>query len=542
MTANPANSTSSRAQSQWPKPSLQSRPILERLSNSAARVLRPDSLLLEELLTSLKKDQFVLQLLREELRRYRDGKASPELVARAADRAEQLENECDLLGANAALMCGATAKATLLLRGLIQKDSSSLAESSRALLFKLLISIAWVVEDASVAETFLQRATIEDQQGDYAQYLAGVKRLLQARAELRQKKPDAAVRLCQALGRETRPDDPLRILALELQADAFRQLRDEKREQDVLEDWEGLLKRLPNGPCDLAVEAETTTTAPGISGGPRSQEILEHFSRLAFLFERNSDTRNYAKGILTKFLNTAQHEWIDPNQAVSGTIRERMARLESPKESSIDDRENEFRPTGMEIIEPNRAFGRVSDKAIEELLNKLTTMPGAAYCAVVVGKVEVKERQFRVDRKQGDPVDQLLAALGELHAESSSGTPAIQPEKTGVISKGQPMQWIALNHEERAPDIRALSFGLRVDQVGDEMDLSLHLLFTYTPPLGADDRDELAGLLRKKPEELGGYRALEAGVVDLIKRAARRVEQRAGGSVGRQQRKGPVRL
>ncbi len=196
----------------------------------------------------------------------------------------------------------------------------------------------------------------------------------------------------------------------------------------------------------------------------------------------------------------------------------------------------------MEIIEPNRAFGRVSDKAIEELLNKLTTMPGAAYCAVVVGKVEVKERQFRVDRKQGDPVDQLLAALGELHAESSSGTPAIQPEKTGVISKGQPMQWIALNHEERAPDIRALSFGLRVDQVGDEMDLSLHLLFTYTPPLGADDRDELAGLLRKKPEELGGYRALEAGVVDLIKRAARRVGQRAGGSVGRQQRKGPVRL
>ncbi len=330
MTANPPNSTSSRAQSQYPKPSLQSRPILERLSNSAARTLRPDSLLLEELLTSLKKDQFVLQMLREELRRYRDGKVSPELVSRAAVRVEQLENECDLLGANAALMCGATAKATLLLRGLIQKDSSNLAESSRPLLFKLLISIAWVVEDASVAETFLQRAATEDQQGDYAQYLAGVNRLLQARAELRQKKPDAAVRLCQAMGRETRPDDPLRILALELQADAFRQLGDEKREQDVLEDWEGLLKRLPNGPCDLAVEAETTTTAPGISGGPRSHEILEHFSRLAFHFERNSDTRNYAKGILTKFLNTAQHEWIDPNQPVAGTIRERMARLESP--------------------------------------------------------------------------------------------------------------------------------------------------------------------------------------------------------------------
>lgn len=525
MTANPPNSTSSRVQSQWPKPSLQSRPILERLSNSAAQALRPDSLLLEELLTSLKKDQFVLQSLREELRQYRDGKASPELVSRAAVRAEQLENECDLLGANAALMCGATAKATLLLRGLIQKDSSSLAESSRPLLFKLLISIAWVVEDASVAQTFLQRAATEDQQGDYAQYLAGVKRLLQARAELRQKKPGEAVRLCQTLGRETRPDDPLQILALELQADAFRQLGDEKREQDVLEDWEDLLKRLRNGPCDLAAEAETTTTAPGISGGPRSHEILEHFSRLAFLFERNSDTRNYAKGILTKFLNTAHHEWVDPNQPASGTISERMARLESPLNP-----QPHSPSTGMEIIEPNRAFGRVSDKAIEELLNKLTAMLGAAYCAVVIGKVIVKEHQFRVNPKQGDPVDQLLAALGEIHAESSSGTPAIRPEKTGVVSKGQPMQWIALNHEERAPDIRALSFGLRVDQVGDEMDLSLHILFTYTPPFRADYGDELGGLLRKKPEELGGYSTLEAGVVDLIKQAARRVAQRAGGS------------
>jgi len=541
MTGSPANTTPTQSQRHGPNASSQTRPILERLANSGAASLRPDSLLLEEVLTSLKKDQFVLQLLRDELRRFRNEKVAPELVSRAVARAEQLECECDLLGVNGALMCGATMKAALMLRGLIQKSSSGLAEYTRPLLFKLLISLAWVVEDPSAAESFLQRAASEDKQGEYSQYLAGVKRLLQARAELRQKKPDAAVRLCQALARETRPDDPLRILALELQADAFRQLGDEKREQAVLEDWENLLKRLPNGPCDLAVEAETTTTAPGISGGPRSQEILEHYSRLAFLFERSPETRDYAKGILSKFLNTAHHEWVDRNEPARGTIRERIARLESPK-ISTDDRETQSRLGGMEIIEPNRRHGTVSDEEIEKLLTKLRALPAATFCAVVIGKVEVKERQFRADRKQGDPVDQMLAALGELHAESSSSTPVIQPEKTGVISKGQPMQWIALNHEERAPDIRALSFGLRVDQVGDEMDLSLHLLFIYTPPLGADDREELAGLLRKKPEELGGYRTLEGGVVDLIKRAARRVEQRAGGSVGRPTGKGPVRL
>ena len=81
-----------------------------------------------------------------------------------------------------------------------------------------------------------------------------------------------------------------------------------------------------------------------------------------------------------------------------------------------------------------------------------------------------------------------------------------------------------------------------MDQVGDEMDLSLHLLFTYVPPGGAESRHALARLLRKKPAALGGYPALEAAVVDLIKRAARRVEQRAGGSSDRRQKKGPVRL
>jgi hypothetical protein len=526
-----------------PRASTQTLQILGRLTASGPRNLRPDSSLLGEVLSSLKTDQFVLRGLQEALRRYRGDEIPADLLSKAVQRCCQLEMECDVLGANVALMCGATEKASMVLQRLIRQDASIIVETLRPLLFKLLVSVAWVVRDQNTAESFFQTARMIDTQGRYAGYLDGLKRLLQARSELQTGRSDVAVRVCQALDHETKPGDPLKVLALELQSDAFRQLSDLEREQKVLEDWEYLLRSLPNGPCDLAVGAETTSTSPGILGESRSEEILQHYSRLALLYERDPKARRYAKGIYAKFLNTAYHKWVDPTVKEMGSIEQRLACMEREiPGAEYGPRPDPPKPAGMAIIEPGRSYGRVSDKALEDLLKQLTTMPVAAYCAVVIGQVDMKEQEFRIQESLGTPLAQLLHEMSLIITEGSPNLFTFQPEKTSVLWKGQPMEWLVLSHQEQAPDIRSLSFGLRLDKVGEHIVLALYALFKYRPPLSPDAQDELAGVLRKKLEELGGYNAIEGMVVELVKRAAKRVDQKAGRLHHGSGQKGPIRL
>ncbi|MEI8195850.1 MAG: hypothetical protein WCI73_08080 [Phycisphaerae bacterium] len=518
-----------------PRASSQTRSFLARLFQSEARSLRPDSYLLEELLSSLKRDQFVLQSLQEALRHCRLGEIPTELASRAIQRCVALTMECDVIGANAAMSCNAGEKATVILQTLVRQDASAAPEPVRPLLFKLLVSAAWIARDFGVAESFVEAARRMDTAARFSGYLDGLKRLLHARSELQAGRNDVAVRICQTLARETKVDDPLKALALELQSDAFRKLGDCEREQKVLEDWENLLRALPNGPCDLAVSAETDGTSPGIFGGSRSEEILQHYSRLAVLYELSPRTRGYAKGIYGRFLNTAHHNWVDPAASELGSIAQRGARLMPEQKPQELGKDAEHIHSGITIIEPDRAYGKMSDRALDGLLSELTAMPASTYCAVVVGQIDVKERQFRLREALGLPVDQLLR---EIH-DTSQALSTFQPDKASVVWKGQPMEWIVLPHQERGADLRSLSFGVRVDQVRDQMDLSLYVLFTYRPPLNSDARNELANLLRKKPEQLGGYNALQGMAVELVKRAAKRVEQKAGAD---RQQKGPIRL
>jgi hypothetical protein len=400
--------------------------------------------------------------------------------------------------------------------------------------------VAWVIGDKNEVVLLLKAAKLLDKDGRFSGYLDGVQRLLRARAELRDGGCDTAVRICQTLDRDTRPGDPLKVLALELHADAFRSMGDTDREQKVLEDWEYLLRAMPNGPCDLAAGTEQSpSTFPGILGGSRSEEILQHYSRLAFLYERNRDTREYAKGIYIKFLNTAYHKWIDPGMRDKGSIEQRLAGLVSAGNRPAGDGKHRL---GLSIIEPDRMYGKVSDKALEEMLEELSSMPAANYYAIVVGQVDMKERQFRIHEPLGTPLSQLLKEMQLIIDEGDQALSTFQPENISVVWKGQPAEWIVLSHKESAADIRSLSFGLRADKVGEQIDLALYILYAYRPPLNPDSKNELSGLLKKKPGDLAGYNALQGIAMELVKRTAKRVDQKAGRADGSRHQKGPIPL
>jgi hypothetical protein len=167
----------------------------------------------------------------------------------------------------------------------------------------------------------------------------------------------------------------------------------------------------------------------------------------------------------------------------------------------------------------------------------------STYCAVIVSPVNVKERQFRVLTSGESPINQLLQEMHAILADQDAGAfRTFQCQLTPVVWKAQPMEWVVMTHSEDAPEIRALSFGVRTDKVGDQMDLAVYTLYTYQPPLAVDAREELAAILRKKPADLGGYGALESLLLDLIKKAAHRVDQKAVRAGGPHKRKGPVPL
>jgi hypothetical protein len=196
----------------------------------------------------------------------------------------------------------------------------------------------------------------------------------------------------------------------------------------------------------------------------------------------------------------------------------------------------------MTIIEPERAYGKVSDKAIEEILGDHTTVPEAAGFAVVINSVDVREKQFPVSGFLGSPLEQLLCEMNLLLQEAATGSSTFEPARASVVWKGQSMEWIVLSHAENASDIRPISFGLRMDRVGEEMDLALYVLFRYRSPLNSDARSELADLLRKSTADLVGYNALEGLVREFVKRAAKRVAEKAGRPDSDGKSQGPIRL
>lgn len=525
-----------------PKASRKTQVLLEQLFRGGTRSQRPDSIVLEEVMASLRTDQFVLQTLSDTLERIHvDDGVSQELVAKSAARCAQLALECEVIGANTALSCGATERAARILKSVSGLNAESIPEALRPVFFRLFVSVAWASKDAESIETFVRTAQTMDTESRFTGYLDGMSRLLQARVELQSGRPDSAIRICQTLDRETKAGNPLKVLTLELQADAFRQMEDAERELKVLEDWEHLLRGMPNGPCDLAVAAETTGASPSISGRARSEEILIHYSRLARIYEVSPETRTYARGIYHKFLNTAYHRWVDSEAMEFGTIEQRLARQSVPKPNQPSSDDAPPSNAGITIIEPARSYGRIADAAIDAMLKELSASPASAYCAVVVSPVNVKERQFRILSTGDSPINQMLQEMLAIlndHDTRSFGT--FQCQLTSVVWKAQPMEWVVVTHSEDAPEIRALSFGLRVDKVGDHMDLAVYALYTYQPPLAPDAREELAAILRKKPADLGGYGALEGLALDLIKKAAHRLDLKAIQAGGPHKRKGPV--
>lgn len=516
--------------------------ILSRLKSTATQTLGPNSFLLEELFSSLKRDQYVLQSLHEEIGKYKEEDVSPELLFKADGQCFRKEIECDIIGANSALLCGANEKAMLVLQKLAQKDMTNLPDDLKAVMFTLFVSTAWITREYSIAESFLQTAKKMDASKHYSKYLEGVSSLLQARSELDAGRSDVAIRICQALSYMTKSDksnEQIVFLALEIQADAFKQMDDIVREQKVLEDWENSVRAYPNGPCDLAVIAERTKGSVGILGGSRSEEILQHYSRLAFLYEQNSDTRDFAKGIYIKFMNSAHHNWVDSVLKVSMTIEQRLSELNSPiKREKLEDSLDNI---DLYVVEPERTFGKVSEKVLEDLIETLTTIPTSSFYAVAISQVDMKERNFSIQSNRETPSQQLFNEILKVFREQKREA-IFDATKISVLWKKQEEEWIWLSHQEQTPDIKPLSFGLRVVPVGDKMDIAMYVLYKYSPPLDLNSRQILTDILRRKVGELQGYCAIEDLIMNIVKRAARRVEQKACDTTDVQEQKGPIRL
>lgn len=514
-----------------PGASHKTRRLIDRLSRKVTEGIRQDVSVMEEILTSLQTDQFVIRALKDALEKSRMQGLSQDLINKCIKRCKELEIECDVIGASTAIRCGLTGHALRLLNRIGELDVESIPEVLRPILFHMFLSMAWAGVDTANVEMYVNIAGSLDIEKRFTEYLINIGHLLKARVELESGNPDIAVRISQRMDRNLKPDDPLRALAFEIRADAFHHLCDQNRELAALEDWLDLSKHMPNGPCDLAVLAESVETAPGVTGGARSEEILTRYSQLAHLYEQEPDTRPFSRKIYQHFLNTAYHKWIDKGLTGAGTIEKRLAGLEDVRAGKPS--AHVPGAGSIAVFEPARSFGRISDLAVEELLADLEATPAASSCAVIIDYVEMRERRFSFEPGRGSSLVQLLSSFQEICTYDHATSVRFTVNKAAVLWKSHSEDWFILSHETTATDIQNISFGIRVVTVGDEFDLSVFALFSYTPPLDDSAKISLADLLKHKPAEWGGYGALKARALDLIKAAGRRVgQQRGGGTSG----------
>lgn len=503
--------------------SFRSRRLFNQLAGQDRQNQEAASLSLEKYLDSLKQDKYILLALRDALLSYLDSEITEELREQALETCKSLVTHCYLSEASVVISHGRVDKAVPVLKSLIELDPQQMTEDVQLNLFGLLISVIWHGASGFDTEQFLHVAQSLDKDGRHQAYLRGLNRLLSAREEMNGDHPEIAIRQCQMLAKELRKNDPLLMLAKQMEADVFRQINDHERELRALEDWLELFGPYTNGPCDMAVAEETTKRTVGIMGGLISEEILQHYSRLACLYESQNETKPYAEGIYRHFLNTAYHRWIDPDEPQKGTIQERLSNLGSPEDTLRED--SKFSPTSIMIIEPERNYGHISDETLDSLIERLNDNYVRSIASVCISRVGIKENRFEFSGSGADLINNMLKTTYDICKSDEADAYGLEPSKSAVIWRNHPTDWIILSQNEPVPDLSRLSFGVQVTLVSNWFDVSVYVLFTCQPPLEASTKEELADILRRKPEDITGYGPLEDRVVRIIKKAAKRVAQ-----------------
>lgn len=502
--------------------SKQSKPHYERITRAlASKDSRSSQALVDELVVSLNSDERVVAALKTGASQCEDKTIPVNLISDAVRRCDQICIELRMLGAHVAFLSHSPGKALGLLSVAAGADASALSTQSQHLLLRLFVLAAWATQGEADIQRFLEAARNVPVSGEYATYLKGLGRLLPAKADLRSRRYDSAIRQCHALLQEVPQDDQLCLLALGFKADAFRLLGDREAELDALESWQKLCLNSPNGPCDLAVKAETSE---GLNGIVEAGEILGHYSRLAYLYEQNPGTRTYARTIYRHFLTVAYDSWVDPNLPNPRTIKSRADDLDQSLEKADASR----RPVAnrVEILQPQQSYGRTVEQSIPGLLEQLANKLPVADVWLLIHPVELKERHFAFAQDQGRAFEKLCVGLIEFCKERSDGFSA---ERASAQWDGKEQDWIVLRHNINEGDVNNLAFGILSVVVGSKIEISMFAMLTQLAPLDEAKRKAVESILKRRPRDWMGYLALEDHVIQLVKLAARRLGQVSAG-------------
>ena len=481
-------------------------------------------------------DGHVLELLEASLRKYRPTPDTEPSHQQALAKCIELQAERELQKVRSALGAGDTDLASRILQPLIQPPFHKLPERSRPAALELCVNIAWVSREWSNSINLLASARRLDHAEAYGPYLNKVERLLEARQSLRNGQYARAIGQSYSLIHETRAEDPLQVLGLELMAAGLRALKDPQRECATLESWESKFKCYPNGPCDEAVRVEARGDDVGIMDRSRAEEIRRNYSRLGRLRQRDPDQRALAVQIYENFMNVGLHEWIDTEAPAEGSIRQRLAALEEGRDTSASGATDRQPVT---VIEPLHRYGRITEAAIPEITNALDGFQPGTMAAVTIHTLRIREREFEYDPELGDPLEQLKATLEDLLETNPSQGVGFTVRRWRISGIEGVHMWLSLARQEPPPGLLQLSFGIQATSMGNRFTLTVRLIFDCVAPIDPISQRRLEDYLARERDSWSELAALEAEVGELAVRCARRVSQRSpAGTAGKIQLEG----
>ena len=473
---------------------------------------------LDDVISAFQQDIYVLERLETALADHRFDPSATDLFAQAKRLCAQLQTGCELNAAQTALMHDSPQRADNLLAEIINQQDPDLPDPWRPFAVHVLAACAWVHPGFDQAIQLLHAAQRINTDPAQSRYLSNLEKVLRARECSRSGDSGAAIRACNMLIQDHGADVSIKILAYEMIADAFGRLGDTEREQAALEAWAQLFSDRPNGPCDEAATLEHSPAPSGVVNAPRCEEILERYSRLAAFYEADPTVRPQAERIYRHFLNMGYHGWVDPGIPHANTIEKRMARL------AADD----TTPSGahiqqIDLIEPERAYGRVTESAIDQTLQQLCAIHPNRFAGVVLKEAGLRQNQFAYTPYGKNYLTELEKILVET-ACSIEGDLHFEARIVEVWTNSHTEQWVLLHHNQKTRELKHCAFGLKSSLLGHRLLVSPVTLLLFSPLVDSAQRQLVKEYLGRKPEDLPEMEALQNKAIDLITRAGRRLE------------------
>lgn len=346
-----------------------------------------------------------------------------------------------------------------------------------------------------------------------------------ARGHLERGEYGEAIRQAWSATEDAEIDLSLLAEAYMLRAKAFRALGDREREFDESEAWHGIFAEIgfPGGAAEYFAEIQNSGGMVGATARRRMAEVLEMYSRLAYLREQAGEWQA-AQALYDVLLRLGYHDWVDRSMPEAGTVRERAARGSVEHLPSLPANAGDRQ---LKVICPEERYrDRIEEEAAHRAVAEAVEPDPRFEKVVQFARVRLAENQFDLAEGQDSVATRLSEAIRDVAAENGGASLLLDVRAVKALNgrpDDPPHDLVVVTHGLGEPEIAGLGFAIRPVLVGTRLELGVSVLYMPEGDRRRLTRQQVVGLIVGGIERINGFSALSDQITKTVVRAGKRL-------------------